>query len=192
MPKPGAMTCFIGKIKNISPSLKRLRQNAFPMKNRGAAMQELMAGEEVQPAALGEGRLGRNMRVRYQGGKVHFEEVPGGILGPTPLSARFRNAYNALRDRLRRKPYQPGFKSTFTTRVRDFVAAHRRKLAITGGVLAGGAIIGGLAGGLSKKEEKMREGNVGALANIIKGGGGVGSFGGGGGGGGGGSGGAQG
>jgi len=185
IPKPTAMSRFIGKIKNIGPRLKRLGQNVRPIRNIEADMQNLLAGEE--PPA-NDGRLGPNMRVRYQGGQVHFEEVPGGILGPTPLVTRFRNAYNAVRDRLRREPaYRPGFRPTFTTRARNFVTEHKRKLAIAGGVLGGvGAIVGGLAGGLSgqEKEETMREGNVGALANIIKGGGG--GFGGGGGGGGGG------
>src|SRR5277367_1967850 len=175
------MTRFIGKIKNIGPRLKRLGQNVRPIRNIEADMQNLLAGEEPPAALANDGRLGPNMRVRYQGGQVHFEEVPG---GRTPLVARFRNAYNAVRDRLRREPaYRPGFRPTFTTRARNFVTEHKRKLAIAGGALGGvGAIVGGLAGGLSgqEKEETMREGNVGALANIIKGGGG-GGFGGGGG-----------
>src|SRR5277367_4024796 len=178
------MTRFIGKIKNIGPRLKRLGQNVRQIRNIEADMQNLLAGEEPPAALANDGRLGPNMRVRYQGGQVHFEEVPG---GRTPLVTRFRNAYNAVRDRLRREPaYRPGFRPTFTTRARNFVTEHKRKLAIAGGVLGGvGAIIGGLAGGLSgqEKEETTREGNVGALAHIIKGGGG--GFGGGGGGGGG-------
>ena len=92
-------------------------------------------------------------------------------------------------------------------RVATFLKKHKRKFAIAGGVLAaGGAIIGGLAGGIHRKEEKkelltytdhpkisMREGHSGTYARIVKGdassyynleGGGGGGAGGGGGGGG--------
>jgi len=60
---------------------------------------------------------------------------------------------------------------------------HKRKLAIAGGIIAaGGAIIGGLSGGIPTKESNksvlintdkpnigMREGHSGTLARIVKG-----------------------
>ena len=85
-------------------------------------------------------------------------------------------------------------------RVVRFLKKHKRKFAIAGGALAvGGAIVGGLAGGIPIKEAKkevlvytdqskkdMREGHSGTLARIVKGTPSYDNFGGGGGGGGGG------
>ena len=67
-------------------------------------------------------------------------------------------------------------------RVARFLKKHKRKFAIAGGVLAaGGAIIGGLAGGIPRKEEKkellnytdhpqidMREGHSVLLLELLK------------------------
>jgi hypothetical protein len=168
-PRATTVSRIMGRIRNFGPSIRRLGQRMLPVRDRRTT------GDFQSPPG---GLLGRNTRIRFQGGNTYFENAPDGILGQPSLTNRFRRAVAQLGNRIHREPYRAGFRPTFHRRVRNFMARHKRKLAIAGGILAGGAIIGSLAGGLTEKET-MHEGNMGVLSNIIKGGGGGGGGGGG-------------
>lgn len=114
-------------------------------------------------------RLSPNMRMRINDGKITYERMPADMLRPPTAASLFQHVAARMRHRLRHNNYVAGFRPTLRRRIQNFMNRHKRKLAIAGGVLAGGgAFIGGLIGGLSEKEEQMREGHNGTLARLIK------------------------
>ena len=120
------------------------------------------------------------------GARLPIRSRLGGLFNRVRRNVFANVRYHRLDDNVRlienpRAPIHPHV--PIGRRVVRFKKKHKRKLAIAGGVLAaGGAIIGGLAGGIPRKEEKrelltyidhpkinMREGHSGTLARIVKG-----------------------